>query len=102
MRVYEASTRISAEFGGIRDLSRHLSLNCICSRVPSVRRVDPSRGDVPAVGVRRQQRRQVPDVPSDQPAHAHGSRVGQPQARRALWVERHCGWRGTVKEMVLW
>ena len=27
MRVYEASTRISAEFGGIRDLSRHLSLN---------------------------------------------------------------------------
>ena len=28
MRVYEASRRISAEFGGIRDLSRHLSLNC--------------------------------------------------------------------------
>ena len=27
MRVYEASTLISAEFGGIRDLSRHLSLN---------------------------------------------------------------------------
>ena len=27
MRVYDASTRISAEFGGIRDLSRHLSLN---------------------------------------------------------------------------
>ena len=27
MKVYEASTRISAEFGGIRDLSRHLSLN---------------------------------------------------------------------------
>ena len=31
MRVYEASTLISAEFGGIRDLSRHLSLNCILS-----------------------------------------------------------------------
>ena len=32
MRVYEASTRISAEFGGIQDLSRHLSLNCLlCS-----------------------------------------------------------------------
>ena len=29
MRVYEASTLISAEFGGIRDLSRHLSLNFI-------------------------------------------------------------------------
>ena len=29
MRVYEASTRISAEFGGIRDLSRHLSLNSL-------------------------------------------------------------------------
>ena len=27
MRVYEASALISAEFGGIRDLSRHLSLN---------------------------------------------------------------------------
>ena len=27
MRVYEASMLISAEFGGIRDLSRHLSLN---------------------------------------------------------------------------
>ena len=27
MRVYDPSTRISAEFGGIRDLSRHLSLN---------------------------------------------------------------------------
>ena len=27
MRVYDASTRTSAEFGGIRDLSRHLSLN---------------------------------------------------------------------------
>ena len=27
MRVYDASTCISAEFGGIRDLSRHLSLN---------------------------------------------------------------------------
>ena len=27
MRVYDVSTRISAEFGGIRDLSRHLSLN---------------------------------------------------------------------------
>ena len=27
MRVYEASTLISAEFGGIRDLSRNLSLN---------------------------------------------------------------------------
>ena len=27
MRVCDASTRISAEFGGIRDLSRHLSLN---------------------------------------------------------------------------
>ena len=26
MRVYEASTHISAEFGGIRDLSCHLSL----------------------------------------------------------------------------
>ena len=30
MRVYDASTRISAEFGGIRDLSRHLSLNLNC------------------------------------------------------------------------
>ena len=30
MRVYDASTRISAEFGGIRDLSRHLSLDCLC------------------------------------------------------------------------
>ena len=29
MRVYEASTLISAEFGGIRDLSRHLSLNLL-------------------------------------------------------------------------
>ena len=29
MKVYEASTRISAEFGGIRDLSRHLSLNTV-------------------------------------------------------------------------
>ena len=27
MRVYDASTCILAEFGGIRDLSRHLSLN---------------------------------------------------------------------------
>ena len=27
MRVYDASTCTSAEFGGIRDLSRHLSLN---------------------------------------------------------------------------
>ena len=27
MTVYDASTRISAEFGGIQDLSRHLSLN---------------------------------------------------------------------------
>ena len=27
MTVYDASTCISAEFGGIRDLSRHLSLN---------------------------------------------------------------------------
>ena len=26
MMVYDASTRILAEFGGIRDLSRHLSL----------------------------------------------------------------------------
>ena len=34
MRVYEASTLISAEFGGIRDLSRHLSLNyhTLCTR----------------------------------------------------------------------
>ena len=31
MRVYDASTRISAEFGGIRDLSRHLSLNFMLS-----------------------------------------------------------------------
>ena len=31
MRVYEASTLISAEFGGIRDLSRHLSLNSFIS-----------------------------------------------------------------------
>ena len=29
MRVYDASTCISAEFGGIRDLSRHLSLNYV-------------------------------------------------------------------------
>ena len=29
MRVYDASTHISAEFGGIRDLSRHLSLNSV-------------------------------------------------------------------------
>ena len=34
MRVYEASTLISAEFGGIRDLSRHLSLNFICESTP--------------------------------------------------------------------
>ena len=27
MRVWDASTSILAEFGGIRDLSRHLSLN---------------------------------------------------------------------------
>ena len=27
MKVWDASTSISAEFGGIRDLSRHLSLN---------------------------------------------------------------------------
>ena len=33
MRVYDASTRISAEFGGIRDLSRHLSLNLCVQHV---------------------------------------------------------------------
>ena len=33
MRVYDASTRISAEFGGIRDSSRHLSLNLSLSNV---------------------------------------------------------------------
>ena len=36
MRVYEASTLISAEFGGIRDLSRHLSLNCSVLRVGTI------------------------------------------------------------------
>ena len=32
MKVWDASTSISAEFGGIRDLSRHLSLNYFLRR----------------------------------------------------------------------
>ena len=35
MRVYEASTLTSAEFGGIRDLSRHLSLNLVAGIIHS-------------------------------------------------------------------
>ena len=42
MRVYDASTRISAEFGGIRDLSRHLSLNLLQSNVASCQKLSLS------------------------------------------------------------
>ena len=43
MRVYDASTRISAEFGGIRDLSRHLSLNYHNSRIAGVGEISSAR-----------------------------------------------------------
>ena len=38
MRVYDTSTCISAEFGGIRDLSRHLSLNFVSAVCEANRR----------------------------------------------------------------
>ena len=44
MRVYEASTRISAEFGGIRDLSRHLSLNFVSGEKTTPRPREEGRG----------------------------------------------------------
>ena len=43
MRVYDASTRISAKFGGIRDLSRHLSLNWFRSSTNQAQHVTKSR-----------------------------------------------------------